>query len=388
LRTPIEALNSLPPGEAFPHLFRKPRSAMARACLALLAALAGGGCSWFTPRPKPLSEAVRKELALKFRAAIERAGGQNVWVKRLPARGDSFGEALATTAAFDRVAAALRSQAAREDLQVRIRPARSSAGGREAEFFLTRRKQAAGRWRLRETPRILRAAIIMDDLGNDVAAAHRLLALPYPLTFSILPGLPHSSLTAETAHRGGRVVMLHLPMEPLPGASAQPGPGEIKVGMSAREVASMIAADLASVPFAQGVNNHMGSRATADPALMAEVMRVLAARRLFFVDSRTTTETRALAAAWRAGVPAFYRSVFLDDKESVDYSLGQLRQFRRVIEEQGAAIAIGHPHPTTLKALAEFLPALEQSDIQVVPASELVSLPETSRIEPASSGKR
>jgi uncharacterized protein len=379
LRTRPRVLNSLPPVSVTLPVSRKNHGVAARALLALLGALMAGGCSWFAPRPQTLSETARREMALKFSAAIERAGGRDVWVKRLPGRAGSYGEILATPRAFERVSAALRSEALRENLQAQVRASRGAAGGEESDFLLSRGKQTVGRWRLREAQRILRAAIIIDDLGNDSTAARRLLALPYPLTFAILPGLPHSAFTAEAAHRGGREVMLHLPMEPLPGAFAQLGPGEISVGMSEQEVAGVVAADLASVPFARGVNNHMGSRATADAALMNEVMRVLAARRLFFIDSRTTTETRALDAARRAGVPALYRSVFLDDTESVAYSLGQLRQFRRVIEEKGVAVAIGHPHPTTLKALAEFLPTLERSDIQLVSASELVQLPAKER---------
>ncbi len=318
---------------------------------------------------------------------MERAGGSGVWVKRLPA-GESSGDVLATPRAYERSAGALRARAAREHFQVRVQEIRSVAEHRETEFLLERGGQTVGRWRLREMPRLLRAAIIIDDLGNDPEAERRLLALRYPVTFAILPELPHSATTAQAAHRGGREVLLHLPMEPLPGAESQPGPGEIKVGMSAREVDRLISADLASVPFAVGVNNHMGSRATADPELMAEVMRVLAERRLFFVDSRTTAKTCALAAARRAGVPAFYRSVFLDDTESVAYSLGQLRQLRRVVEEQGAAIAIGHPHPTTLRALAEFLPTLERDDIRLVPASQLVSSQDAARLSPRAAHSR
>ena len=81
-------------------------------------------------------------------------------------------------------------------------------------------------------------------------------------------------------------------------------------------------------------------------------------------------------------MPAFYRSVFLDDTETVDYSLGQLRLFRRDIEEKGAAIAIGHPHPTTIAALKRFLPQLERDGIELVPASELVRLPQVARLAP------
>jgi len=126
----------------------------------------------------------------------------------------------------------------------------------------------------------------------------------------------------------------------------------------------------------------MGSRATADPALMAKVMRLLDERHLYFVDSRTTGATVGLDAARGMGIPAFYRSVFLDGTETVPYTLGQLREFRRVIEKQGVAIAIGHPYPTTLTALESFLPELERADIRLLPASQLLHLPEAASLTP------
>jgi len=126
----------------------------------------------------------------------------------------------------------------------------------------------------------------------------------------------------------------------------------------------------------------MGSRATADPRLMAEVMRTLASRHLYFIDSRTTVETVAYDAARREGVPTFFRSVFLDDQQETAYSLQQLETFRRIIEQRGAALAIGHPHPTTIEALARFLPELERDNVELVSPSELVRLPEVARILP------
>jgi polysaccharide deacetylase 2 family uncharacterized protein YibQ len=90
----------------------------------------------------------------------------------------------------------------------------------------------------------------------------------------------------------------------------------------------------------------------------------------------------ALQAARQQGLPSFYRSVFLDDTETVPYTLGQLRQLRRVLEEQGTALAIGHPYPTTIAALAEFLPQLESDDVQLAPASRLMRLPEVAHLKP------
>jgi hypothetical protein len=81
-------------------------------------------------------------------------------------------------------------------------------------------------------------------------------------------------------------------------------------------------------------------------------------------------------------LPAFYRTVFLDDTESVPYTLGQLRQFQNIVEEEGVALAIGHPHATTIAALKEFLPELERADIELVVPSQIVRLPELARLHP------
>lgn len=340
---------------------------------------------------------------LEIRKAVEQAGGSEVWIKKMPEAGSAAGltareasaEVVATPEYFKKVAAAIRNQASRQGLEVEVQsvggrafpPGRSGNGEQALEIRLTHQQRLVARWRLREVAQIRRAAIVIDDLGEDLEAARKLLELPYPLTFSVLPDLPYSARTAEEAHRRGREVMLHLPMQPRPGAPAPPGPGEIRVGMTNEEVTRIVASDLGSVPHARGVNNHMGSRATADPVLMAALMRVLADRRLFFVDSRTTAQTTALAEARRLGVPSFFRSVFLDDTETVPYSLRQLRQLRRVAEQKGMALAIGHPYPSTIAALAEFLPELERDDIQLVPASELVRQPEVAHLSPPATHK-
>jgi len=236
---------------------------------------------------------------------------------------------------------------------------------------------------LREVSRLLRAAIVIDDMGRDLDAAHRLLALDFPVTFSVLPHLRYSRITAQEAHRSGKEVMLHLPMEPEPNAHASPGEGAILVGMRPGEVRRVVQNDLGSVPYVAGVNNHMGSRATQDSALMANLMKILAEHRLYFIDSRTTAASTALDMARRQGLPALYRAVFLDDMESVPYTMDQLEEFRHKVEQEGVAIAIGHPHPTTIAALAKFLPELEKADIQLVAPSQLVRLPEVAHLRPA-----
>lgn len=353
--------------------------------LPLALAIAAAACHGL--HPQPLSEPERRERATGIRDLIAGTGGSEVWIKppAMPRHGQRTEpplEVLAAPHAYREVLSALELQRGKDGLE--LKGNQITVGGLHTiSLGVTRRGQPICRIHLREVPRLLRAAIVIDDLGADRAGPHKLLALPYPFTFSILPHLHYSAATAEEAHRGGREVMLHLPMEALPGPHPLPGEGDIRTDMSAAEVERAIQNDLATVPFAAGVNNHMGSQATQSAPLMAEVMKVLAEHHLYFIDSRTTAASVALDEARREGLPAFYRAVFLDDTESVPYTLGQLRRFRRVVEEQGAALAIGHPHATTIAALAKFLPELDQADIELVKVSELVHLPEVARLHPA-----
>jgi len=147
---------------------------------------------------------------------------------------------------------------------------------------------------------------------------------------------------------------------------------ELRVRMNRDQVASALAGMLDAVPHVVGVNNHQGSRATADPALMDTLMPLLRDRGLFFIDSRTTAATVAYDAAERSGVPAASRKVFLDDTVTRDAILAQLELAARDARRDGSAIAIGHPHPATIAALAEGVPRLESSGIRLVFASDLV----------------
>jgi polysaccharide deacetylase 2 family uncharacterized protein YibQ len=195
--------------------------------------------------------------------------------------------------------------------------------------------------------------------------------LPYPLTISVLPNHVHSVEIAEEAHRRGYQVMLHLPMESV--GQGKPESQELRPGMSGRDVNALVDGFLRAVPDVAGVNNHQGSQSTADVKLMDELMPVLREHRLFYVDSRTTAATVAYDAAQRAGVQSGFRNVpFLDDVAEVTAVSKQLRLALREAGEKGAAIAIGHPHPATLKALAEVLPEANSKGVLLVLASELV----------------
>jgi hypothetical protein len=321
---------------------------------------------------------------------VAEAGRAQIWIKH-PAklhRGqsrDNSLQVLATSAAYHAVVSAVRQESDKDKLDLEFTVDTLRGGRQLANLNVAQRGQQVIQIHLREVPRLLRAAIVIDDMGHDLEAAHKLLALDYPLTFSVLPYLRYTQITAEEAHGSGREVMLHLPMEPEASAHASPGEGAILVGMNAAEVLRVVQNDLASVPYVAGVNNHMGSRATKDAALMTDVMKILADHGLYFIDSRTTAASMALEAARRQRLPAFYRAVFLDDTETVPYTLGQLREFRHTVERDGVALAIGHPHATTIAALAKFLPEFDRADIELVVPSQIVRLPELAHLHPPAS---
>jgi polysaccharide deacetylase 2 family uncharacterized protein YibQ len=214
-------------------------------------------------------------------------------------------------------------------------------------------------------------AIILDDLGSDRAAADAIFALPYPLTISVLPNHAHSVDIAGEAHRRGYEVMLHLPMQSV--GNEMQEVQELHPGMPASDIPALFEQMMQSVPNAAGVNNHQGSQATADTALMEELMPVLQKWNLFYVDSRTTAATVAYDTAQRLGVRSGFRNVpFLDDVAEVSAVRKQLELAFRGATLKGDAIAIGHPHAATLQALREVLPQAEARGVHLVYASDLV----------------
>jgi uncharacterized protein len=220
-----------------------------------------------------------------------------------------------------------------------------------------------------EAPRI---AILIDDLGNDRAAVDRISRWPYAVSAAVLPALPDSGDTARVLERSGKEVLLHLPMEPKGFPAVRPGPGVVLLSQSDETIVATLERDLDSVPGAVGVNNHMGSAATADARVMRVVSRVLSTRGLFFVDSRTTDGTVAREAARSARVPSASRRVFLDDvpkEDAIEASLAGLIAHARA---EGSAIAIGHPYPSTLAVLDRELPKLAGKGVRLVNVSELV----------------
>lgn len=214
-------------------------------------------------------------------------------------------------------------------------------------------------------------AILLDDFGNDLIAADAIFALHVPITLSVLPYKAHSQEISREARKHGCEVMLHLPMQSRANEMAEQY--ELKPGLSGEEVESIVTKMLEAVPEADGVNNHQGSQATSNGALMGELMPVLKDAGVFYVDSRTTTETVAYDTAKRTGVRTVFRNVpFLDDVQNKAAVKRQLQIAIRGAKEKGEAIAIGHPHAVTLEALREMLPEVKKQNVRLVFVSDVV----------------
>ncbi len=219
---------------------------------------------------------------------------------------------------------------------------------------------------------VARVAIVIDDMGTDLGKLESLIDLDVPVTVSVLPHLRHSRDVAEMAHASGLEVMLHLPMEPINPTVNNPGDGALFTGMPTDEIRSLLLADIESIPYLSGVNNHMGSRFTEDERGMRVVFEVLSQRGFFFLDSRTSPRSIALKLAHEFGVRSASRNVFLDNKREKEYIRGQFEELLRVARKRGRAIAIGHPYPETISVLKEALGSLEDEGIEVVSVSELM----------------
>ncbi len=215
--------------------------------------------------------------------------------------------------------------------------------------------------------RLPQLAIVIDDLGRSLESASEFAALDIPLTFAVFPKLPESRIVAEYLTSRQRDIMLHMPMEPLDYPVQDPGPGAIFVVMNDHEIRQILGDDLESVPGIIGVNNHMGSRLTADPQKMTQVMATLKGRDLFFLDSRTIADSVAYKSAVEAGIPALQRDVFLDNERHVGNILEQFRVLIEIAKVKGEAIGIGHPYPETLQALSRVAEIAESAGVEIVP---------------------
>ena len=215
-----------------------------------------------------------------------------------------------------------------------------------------------------------RMVVVIDDIGDHPVMAQHLTELPFPVTLAILPNRPRTRSVEAMAVARGVELLLHQPMQPGTYPRVNPGPGALFTDMEPERVKEILADNLSQVPHLKGINNHMGSAFTSDPAGMDAVMAVLKQKGLFFLDSVTSAVSAAPEAARKHGVPFYRRAVFLDNVRNVRTILGQLKTAERNALKNGRAIAIGHPYGETLEALKIWAKERD-SRVDVVTLTEL-----------------
>lgn len=213
-------------------------------------------------------------------------------------------------------------------------------------------------------------AIVIDDIGyrkTDKIA----LTLPGNITYSVLPHTPYGYELASSAHLNNKDVLLHIPMESEVGKKL--GPASLTSEMSEQDIHLTLEKAFLEIPFAIGINNHMGSYLTQLYAPMAATMKYLKTNNRIFLDSKTTPFSKGEEVAKLFGVPSLHRHVFLDNKLNKAYISKQFQQLMSIAKQQGKAIGIAHPHPKTIAILKELIPLLSERDIELVKLSQILT---------------
>ncbi len=223
-----------------------------------------------------------------------------------------------------------------------------------------------------EPPKIVRIAIVIDDLGMDMKQAREILSLPAKITFAVMPGLAQSKNVAELAEQNNHEVLIHMPME-YRGKNGKPAPGILRSNMTPMEFLTTVSSDVESVPGAVGINNHEGSALTENKEAMKFLMAELKARNLIFLDSLTSSKSVAYATAKEFGLKSGKRDVFLDNDIDNPVSIRkQLDELGEIARKNGKAIGIGHPHPVTIMELRKWLADAGTQGFEIVPVSKVM----------------
>ncbi|MDP4170577.1 MAG: divergent polysaccharide deacetylase family protein [Bacillota bacterium] len=224
--------------------------------------------------------------------------------------------------------------------------------------------------------RDLKASIIIDDFGGGTGGVKQFLEGDIPITAAVMPFTPRAKEHALWAHKNGIEVMVHLPMEPKKGKRSWLGPKPITVDLSTQEVRKRVEEAIDTVPYAKGMNNHMGSLAVENERIVREIVTIAKERRMYIVDSGTSPNSKFTALAKELGVPILSRDVFLDDISSAEHVRKQMSKLARITERKGTGIAIGHVGVSgniCSSGVFQSIGQFSQRGIKIVPVSQLLS---------------
>lgn len=223
-------------------------------------------------------------------------------------------------------------------------------------------------------------AIVIDDFGNGTKDTESMINLDVPFTAAIMPNLEYSVAEMEKLHAAGKGIIVHMPMEPEKGNKSWLGKGAITVGLTSEEIRNNVILALEQIEYAEGLNNHMGSKITKDPKIMEDIISVVKDKDLIMLDSLTTDKSKVEEICKNLDVKFLQRDIFLDAEGKHDVAFVQKRLLDtfEVAKEKGYAIAIGHVGNAggvdTVTAISNFAPTLEAQGAKFVTLKELYDI--------------
>lgn len=262
-----------------------------------------------------------------------------------------------------------------EKIGARVIECREEDSGRSLDMKIGTERRVTHRCIISRSEKLRRAdshiAVVVDDFGYSYdGAARDFLNLDAGITLSVIPGLKYSRQICEQAEEQGKSYICHLPMEPENDGCG--GEFCVRVSMTGTRIEQIVLKALAELPGVSGMNNHMGSKATADPRVMAAVMRVCRSRGLFFLDSLTSPGSVVGETAERMGMPVLVNDIFLDNRGE-DIRGNMLKLMRRS-ERKGYAIGIMHVKSSSFRELKWMLEEGRKRGIEFITLEDLIEL--------------
>ena len=191
------------------------------------------------------------------------------------------------------------------------------------------------------TKKVADVYIVLDDGGHNLSHLKPFLDLKIPLTIAVLPNLAYSKQSANLTVQYGKTLILHQPMQAI-NLSTDPGPNAIMPQMSADQIRFLVSENLDSLGVKIGLNNHEGSLITADTYAMKAVMEVCKSRGMFFLDSRTNSQSVCKSVASEYGVKLYERNIFLDNTPNQDDMIAMFKSGIEIAKKNGSVVMIGH----------------------------------------------
>ncbi len=218
-------------------------------------------------------------------------------------------------------------------------------------------------------------AIVIDDFGGNAKGIREMMELPFPLTFAVMPFEEHSREQAEAAVSRNFEVIVHMPFEAFHAQAGWYGKKHISTSSPNSEIRRLIEEAFQILPMATGMSNHMGSKATADPRIMAAVLEETARLNRFFFNSKTAYHSPIARLTASLGLPYLERDLFLDQQASPQYIHEQLQELIDLSRRKGVAVGIGHvgtSGPVLAEILKREIPRYRMQGIRLVRLSELL----------------